>query len=567
MPSACDLEVNVNNQHTFFLHKEKLFSYSGKLKARFSRASEKNLKCFRVVLHDFPGGVRAFEMVCRFCYGANVDMKHGNVLVLHCAANYLEMNEKMRPGNLVAKTEKYLREQIAFLNWAEMVSMIRDCENLLPASESCGLVARLIDAAVLKMKNRLTDVDNVISPVPSSPESFGFGVRYSSDTRSSDRSCKTGWWFEDLACLGIFMTERIVKRMLAHNMDHNLVAKFLLHHLKSAVPALGFGSLAPKRDAILQQQCHVSCNCSSSPRLRKDFMESMVELMSLLEQGSVPCRSLFVLLRMASILNVSAFCRKQLEMMIGFQLDQASLDNIVVPAPPSAKWMYDVDLVLRLLQVFLGQPEVRRGSQRFAKVEALLDSYIMEVSPDLNLSPSKFQQLLEALPDDARSSSDMLYRALDMFIEAHPKMSDEEGVSICRAINYSKLSFEASKHLSHNPRIPTAVALHVLMLQQSSLRDALNRYHSHPHADAPETPSTSASSSTASGDLNTVLLCSKDVDVDYHSENSDLKADLEGMHWRVMELEQACRKLQFQFTKVAKLKRRGNASRLPRLCS
>ena len=52
---------------------------------------------------------------------------------------------------------------------------------------------------------------------------------------------------------------------------------------------------------------------------------------------------------------------------------------------------------------------------------SLMDKYITEVAPDVNLKPSKFQLLLESFPDDARDSCDVIYNALDMFLEVSPR--------------------------------------------------------------------------------------------------------------------------------------------------
>ena len=50
--------------------------------------------------------------------------------------------------------------------------------------------------------------------------------------------------------------------------------------------------------------------------------------------------------------------------MIGGKLDEASLDNLLVPG---TRGMYDVDLVLRLVRVFVSE---RSSSDRMKKVAA-----------------------------------------------------------------------------------------------------------------------------------------------------------------------------------------------------
>lgn len=103
--------------------------------------------------------------------------------------------------------------------------------------------------------------------------------------------------------------------------------------------------------------------------------------------------------------------------MIGSQLDQATLDNLLVPSPHGISYLYDVNLILRFLKAFL-----RRGNSlvtpiRMRKVASLIDLYIAEIAPDPCLKTSKFLALATAIPDSARDSYDELYHAMDMYLE------------------------------------------------------------------------------------------------------------------------------------------------------
>lgn len=158
--------------------------------------------------------------------------------------------------------------------------------------------------------------------------------------------------------------------------------------------------------------------------------------------------------------------------MIGRQLEKATLDNILIPAlPPRSSSLYDVDLVLRLVEFFLKEKADAlfltsncKGSEsceslyssrldnRFSllsrtnsrvsapvtalsseistplqtsllKVGQLMDKYLAEIAADAYLKPSKFLALAESLPDYARQSDDGLYRAVDIFLEVCSLMS------------------------------------------------------------------------------------------------------------------------------------------------
>lgn len=50
-------------------------------------------------------------------------------------------------------------------------------------------------------------------------------------------------------------------------------------------------------------------------------------------------------------------------------------------------------------------------------VSKLMDNYLAEVAPDVNLKPNKFQALAEALPEYSRLLDDGLYRAIDIYLK------------------------------------------------------------------------------------------------------------------------------------------------------
>lgn len=539
------------------------------------------MKSYKVILHDLPGGAEAFELVGRFCYNGidGIEITSTNICKLRCVAEYLGMTEEIQEGNLVGRTEDFLKG-LAFWSWRELINALKDCETMVLTADATGIIQRCIDVLIERMN---ANCDS--SPSSSSPDSFG--VRYSCDTRSSENSkTKTGWWIEDLSSLSMYLMERMVKTMIAHKMDNWVISRFLSHYLKSALPTLGYSSISPKKKCGRDEQIMYRY----TQKVQREVVETVVSLLHSLERAAVTCRNLFGILRVATVLNASKLCSKQLEGMIGSQLDHATLDNILIPAPQGMGCLYDVDLLLRYVQIFLmdqvmvSVPESPTGAgeptsgiccqNRLKRVGSLMDKYITEVAPDVNLKPSKFQALLESLPDDARDSCDVLYRALDMYLEVHPTLSEEEEMGLCKSINYQKLSVEASKHVAKNSRFPSKIAIQVLLLQQAKLRSTLNSYYM---------KSTDSSSSDSDGSMrfpheevtcsSPVILYSKELD--YNSviceENQELKADLQGMQWRLKELENVCKKLHSQMSRIGNLKLTNSSSRtnhrLPKFCS
>ena len=63
-------------------------------------------------LNNLPGGTKTFELVVKFCYGWKVDLKAANVAPLYCVAHFLAMSGDLEQGNLMSKTEAFLRFSI-----------------------------------------------------------------------------------------------------------------------------------------------------------------------------------------------------------------------------------------------------------------------------------------------------------------------------------------------------------------------------------------------------------------------------------------------------------------------
>ncbi|GAB4829680.1 hypothetical protein Ancab_019334 [Ancistrocladus abbreviatus] len=101
--------------------------------------------------------------------------------------------------------------------------------------------------------------------------------------------------------------------------------------------------------------------------------------------------------------------------------------------------MYDADVILRILSIFLNLDEDEDDDNNqlkdesemmydldspnslkqssIVKVSKLLDNYLAEVALDLNLTASRFIAFAELLPDHARLVTNGLYRAVDIFLK------------------------------------------------------------------------------------------------------------------------------------------------------
>ncbi|KAK4484854.1 hypothetical protein RD792_005665 [Penstemon davidsonii] len=538
MDEYCDLEVDVNGEEVFMVHKGVISSYSGRINKIFGK-SKGLAGHLKVIFNDFPGGAANFELITRFCYNkGKVNINPFNITDLTCASHFMEMNK------LVAQTEKSL-DEIRYWTWSELMMVLKKCQIVLPKARSLGIVDKCLDSLIGRVASSCE-----MSPCPStsSPDSSMF--RLSSDTRSTEslknNFIRATWWFEDLLTLDTCVIEMLVKLMVSRNFDQGIICRFLFYYQKSRF-------------------------ASATPDEKIKIVETVIEMLDSLDIRSVSYKSLFGMLRVALNVNLSQCSRDKLESMIGSQLDEASLDNLLVPSPVKASYLYDVNLILRFLKSFLGKDACCVPLTRLNKVARVMDLYITEVAPDPYLKPLKFLALIRALPDSARDSCDGVYHAVNLYLEVHSGLSEEEKMKVCCGLNYEKLSSEAFNHLRENANFPSKSAVLAVISQQRKLKGLLE--DTNELANLSDSPFNSFETVLQKGRKDEgseqqIVLYAKKLNLS--DENEKLKAHLQGMQWRVVELEKVCRKMQTQMTKMIKsrLSNQSNAkSSVPRLCS
>ena len=349
-------------------------------------------------LTDFPVGGDGFELATRFCYGnGRIQMNPSNVSLLHCAAITLEMTEEMVPSNLLSQTETYL-EGLFYWTWRDILESLKSCEPFVEAADESGLLQKLFSALIAKISsNSEIPLNTFVSSSSSSSSPEAYALRFSSSVAKTPESIKPcsgrEWWFEDLTVLHPRIIEKFIFNLGAYGSENKnlILTRFLLHYLKTTAQkgngGAAYGGLA-------------------------DTAAHGVVLMG---KTAFSCRGLFWVLRVVSGLGLSKDCRSKLERLIGSMLDQATLDDLLVSGRDGG--VYDVNLVLRLLRVFVSLDEGGVALQRMKKVGRLMDKYLREISPDQSLKVSKFLAVAESLPDSARDCFDGVFRALEIYLE------------------------------------------------------------------------------------------------------------------------------------------------------
>lgn len=481
LPSDIIIEVG---EESFHLHKFPLLSRSRTLEELVGESSEDEKKsederrCV-LQLHDIPGGAIVFLLIAKFCYGVKLELTATNVVVLRCAADYLQMTEDYGEGNLITLTETFLNE--VFGNWVDTIKALETCEEVIPHAEDLHIVSRCINSLAMKACSDPTLFSWPVSgrSAKQSPVTSVLwnGIR---TALRPPHPMSEDWWYQDVANLKLPLYRRLILAVHSRGMSPERIAGSLMFYAKKYLPLMG-----------RQSSSQSGKFTAPSDADQKTLLEEIVNLLPD-EKGVIPTKLLLRLLRTSMILHASPSCRENLEKRVGVQLDQAVIEDILIPNMGySMETLYDIDCVQRILDNFmLVDHDVSENSSNslvdegqlignshsltpMTMVANLMDSYLAEVAPDVNLKLAKFQSLAAVVPDYSRPVDDGIYRAIDIYLKAHPWLTDSEREQLCRLMNCQKLSLEASTHAAQNERLPLRVVVQVLFFEQLRLRTSV----------------------------------------------------------------------------------------------
>ncbi|XP_078180399.1 BTB/POZ domain-containing protein At3g50840-like [Carex rostrata] len=477
----------------------------------------------RISLPNFPGGPEIFEIAAKFCYGVKIDMTSSNSIPLHCAAHYLEMTEEFSSQNLLSRTDRFLSQSV-FRNLKDSLKALKSCEGeILPLAEQLGLIQRCIDAIASRANS--SDLNSL----------FGWPITEKASTTSSLRRksvIRSDTWVDELAGLSLPIYTRIISAMKSKNVTPDLIEGSLISYAKRTIPGLSRSTrhnapvLVPSED---EQRELLETVISNLPREKTSA-------------GLNTAKFLFGLLRTVGILHASESCRNSLERKIASQLEHAALDDLLIPNYSClVETLYDVDCVERILRWFLeglGTNGDGNGDQngedwitrRLVPVGKLIDGYLAEIATDSNLRPERFCDLALMLPDQGRIVDDGLYRAIDIYLKAHPGITEEEKERVTSIMDYQKLTLEACAHAAQNERLPLRAVVQVLFFEQLQLRRAITRT-------IIATEEQAESEAEGSGEQ------TREVGTSWRAAvrgNQLMRLDMDSMRSRVHELEKEC---------------------------
>ncbi|XP_062073086.1 BTB/POZ domain-containing protein At3g08570 [Humulus lupulus] len=520
---AGDITIVVDGE-SFLLHKFPLVSRSGKIRKMVAEAKDSNISKLELV--NIPGGPQAFELAIKYCYGMNFEITTSNVAQLRCAAEYLEMTEEYRDENLIKRAETYLNE-VVIQSFEKAVEVLAACQSLPQIVEEIGIPSRCIEAiAVNACKEQLVsglsrlDCDKELTELKS--------------------GCLE-WWVEDLSVLGIDFYQRVVCAMGRSGVRQDSIISSLMHYAQASLKGINGKCSQVWNPAKLKP------NLIFAEHEQRTILEALVSLMPQDKSVSIPQNFLFGMLKMATMLDTTIACRLELERRIAFRLDFVSLDDLLIPSLKSGDSLFDVDTVHRILVNFLQRIEEEESKDfgyesdgigspshgSLLKVGRLMDAYLAEIAPDPYLSLQKFITVLEILPDYARVIDDGLYRAVDIYLKAHPMLTELECKKLCKFIDCGKLSQEACNHAAQNDRLPVTMSVRVLYFEQLRLKNALSG-----------SSGDGLLSQRMSSGVPSAAMSPRDNYASLRRENRELKLEITRMRVRLSELEkeQVCMK-------------------------
>ncbi|CAL5370989.1 unnamed protein product [Camellia sinensis] len=442
---------------SFSLHKFPLVSKCGYIRKMVTKSSDINLST--IDLPHIPGGAEAFELAAKFCYGINFEISTENIATLRCVAEHLEMTEDYAVSNLVGRTEAYLNE-VALKSLAGAISILHSSENLFPTAEETKLVSRCIDA---------------IAYITCRDSQFCAVNRAESGTEHL--KSVVDWWADNLTVLRIDIFHRVLIAMMARGFKQYALGPILMLYAQKSLRGLEMFGTGRKK--IEPRQEHE----------KRVVLETIVSLLPR-EKNSMSVSFLSMLLRAAIYLETTIACRLDLEKRMGRQLGQAVLDDLLIPLFTFTEdTLFDVDTVQRIMMNFFEyEMEGNRlgyvADEDFVslspplsdmeRVGKLMENYIAEIASDRNLTVSRFISLAELIPEQSRLTEDGTYRAIDIYLKAHPALSDMERKKVCSLMDCQKLSREACAHAAQNDRLPVQTVVQVLFYEQQRLREAMD---------------------------------------------------------------------------------------------
>ncbi|PON76373.1 Voltage dependent potassium channel [Parasponia andersonii] len=448
-----DLVVQIGDSsfhlHKYFEFQLPMVSRSGYLnRLAFDRSNGGRDTILKIPIDNLPGGAKIFELVVKFCYGWEVDITSASVAPLYCAAHFLEMNDDLEQGNLISKSEAFLSFSI-FSSWKDTFRILKSCEPLSSLPKELQILKRCSESIALKACTDLKDFSSGVD----GPHYFHASSKKVEKSKLDEEV--DHWWFEDVSLLRIDHFIEVIQSIKGKGMKSKLVGSCIAHWTTKWLSRVSFievDRLSPKNMTYQLQRVTTECLIRVLPT----------------EENSVTCNFLLHLLKAGLAMHISSDLLETLERRIASMLEQCRVLDLLLKNFGDNDNVHDVGIVNRVVEVYASLDKIDRRPKILA-VGRLVDGYLTLVAREENLKVKSFQSLVEALPKDARFCDDNLYRATDLYLKAHPGLTEKERTSLCRFLEYHRLSQETREHVIKNNRLPLKIVIRFILLVQVTM--------------------------------------------------------------------------------------------------
>ncbi|KAI3919666.1 hypothetical protein MKW92_009404 [Papaver armeniacum] len=443
---ASDLIINVED-NIFHVHKVPMVSksvYINKLVFEGRNNGGRN-SVLSINIENLPGGSLMLELIVRFCYGLPINLNVTNVAPLYCAAHFLDMNEDLEQGNLISKTETFF-SFIIFSSWKHTIQILKSCETIPSLPKELKLEKRCTESLAWKASletKSIYKVENMHNSETTRCKEKMPGGGDSMDTET--------WWFEDVSVLRVDHFVELISAVKRKNMRFKLVGSCIEYWASKRLPSMAKHGFDSKEKEV-----------------QRVTIRSLIEILRV-EENSVSCSFLLHLLKVGLMLDIGPELTRQVESRLVLMLEECCIEDLTVRNYRDNEGIYDVDIVVKVVKAYV-KYYTSNSTSRMYVVASLVDEYLVSiVAKDDQLSVKTFRSLVEALPKTARVYDDKLYTAMDMYLKSHPTLTEEERSSICKFLQYDKLSKEAKNHAMKNDRLPLKVTIKFLLLEQLNM--------------------------------------------------------------------------------------------------
>ncbi|KAH7685411.1 NPH3 domain-containing protein [Dioscorea alata] len=388
------------------------------------------------IFTDIPAtvAVEAFKLVAIFSYNVPPPLTSDNIIPVACLAAFLSMTEDHSPNNLLKLSLSFFSSQI-LPNWNSTVKAFKCTELLISHAQQLGLIEACLNSISGKA---FADPSLLNPPFPVDSKPSACRRLFSSSSSSSSSN-------EDITSLSLPLFEL-------------------------AIACLSLSGISPDHIGhCLFRYANKGCQETSSIYERsknKKIIESVVGLIPN-KRGSVHASNLLQILRAAIDLHANKACIHGLESMIAMQLTEVSIEDLLT---------HDIECMKRILSYFIASCETESNAKEAEFVIEIMEEYAGEMAREGSLGKDEFVGFMDrmrVLLDHLGRCYDGVYRAVDIYLDAHGDLTEREREEVCRVLSCRRMSEEACVHAAQNERLPMRFVAQVLFIGQMRIREVL----------------------------------------------------------------------------------------------